>query len=61
MRLEGPLQMKQQEPQEAQEGARVREGAEEQDLAQPQRIFSSARRHSHLQELAQELSSGSAA
>ena len=56
--------------QQAQLGARVaREGAEEQDLAQHQKFFSSARRRSHLeaqeaQEEAQEeedLSAGSAA
>ena len=66
MRLEGPLQLKQLGAREARE---AREGAEEQDLAQHQKIFSSARRRSHLeaqeaQEEAQEeqdLSAGSAA
>ena len=57
-RLEGPLQQLKQ-----QLGAReAQEGAEElQDLAQPQKIFSSARRHSQDLQEAQELSPGSAA
>ena len=62
----GPLQLKQ-----LKQGAREARGAEEQDLAQHQKFFSSARRRSHLeaqeaQEEAQEaqeedLSAGSAA